>query len=69
LALAGLGVVAVWWVANVASASDRGLVTNMAIFAMVALSLVVLSGWSGQVSLGQFAFEGRNWRLGCGISQ
>lgn len=64
LALASLGVVAVWWVANFASASDRGLVTNMAIFAMVALSLVVLSGWSGQVSLGQFAFAG----LGAGVT-
>lgn len=29
-----------------------------AIFAIVAVSLVVLTGWSGQVSLGQFAFVG-----------
>lgn len=63
-ALVGLGAVAFWWVANVASAADRGLVTNMAIFAMVAVSLVVLSGWSGQVSLGQFAFAG----LGAGVT-
>jgi ABC-type branched-subunit amino acid transport system ATPase component/ABC-type branched-subunit amino acid transport system permease subunit len=28
------------------------------IFAMVAVSLVVLSGWAGEVSLGQFAFVG-----------
>ena len=34
VALAGLGAVAFWWVANVATAADRGLVTNMAIFAM-----------------------------------
>lgn len=64
LVLAGLGGAAFWWIANVAGASDRGLVTNMAIFAMVAVSLVVLSGWSGQVSLGQFAFAG----VGAGVT-
>ena len=32
--------------------------TYIAIYAMLAVSLVVLTGWSGQVSLGQFAFAG-----------
>lgn len=37
-----------------------GLVTatQTIVWAMVGLSLVVLSGWSGQISLGQFAFVG-----------
>lgn len=38
---------------------DTGLVTlgaTVATYAIVALSLVVLTGWAGQVSLGQFAF-------------
>ncbi|MCC6226620.1 MAG: ATP-binding cassette domain-containing protein [Microthrixaceae bacterium] len=32
--------------------------TIMVIWGMVAISLVVLTGWSGQISLGQFAFVG-----------
>ncbi|MCQ3813157.1 MAG: ATP-binding cassette domain-containing protein [Acidimicrobiia bacterium] len=32
--------------------------TNILIFAMVALSLTVLTGWAGQLSLGQFALVG-----------
>jgi branched-chain amino acid transport system permease protein len=38
------------------SSGDLDLGTTYAIFAIVGLSLVVLSGWAGQVSLGQFAF-------------
>ena len=37
-----------------ASSSTRGCI----LFALIALSLVVLTGWSGQVSLGQAAFAG-----------
>ncbi|MBV9935765.1 MAG: ATP-binding cassette domain-containing protein, partial [Actinobacteria bacterium] len=33
-------------------------VAYIAIYGMLAVSLVVLTGWSGQVSLGQFAFAG-----------
>ena len=36
--------------------SRLSLASVMAIFSMVALSLVVLTGWAGQVSLGQVAF-------------
>ncbi|MDG2027988.1 MAG: ATP-binding cassette domain-containing protein [Acidimicrobiales bacterium] len=32
--------------------------TEMLLFAMVALSLTILTGWGGQLSLGQFAFVG-----------
>jgi branched-chain amino acid transport system permease protein len=34
------------------------LVATIGIFAIIALSLVVLTGWAGQVSLGQMAFVG-----------
>ncbi len=40
------------------SRSQLFLVANMAIFAIVAISLTVLTGWAGQISLGQFAFGG-----------
>jgi ABC-type branched-subunit amino acid transport system ATPase component/ABC-type branched-subunit amino acid transport system permease subunit len=34
------------------------LLTYTAIYAIIAVSLVVLTGWAGQISLGQFAFVG-----------
>jgi branched-chain amino acid transport system permease protein len=34
------------------------LATDIAIYALIGLSLVVLTGWAGQVSLGQMAFVG-----------
>ncbi len=40
------------------SESRIGLASVIAIFSIVALSLVVLTGWAGQVSLGQVAFMG-----------
>jgi branched-chain amino acid transport system permease protein len=39
-------------------AAFSGFVTNALIAAMVSVSLVVLSGWAGQISLGQYAFAG-----------
>ncbi|MBA3765028.1 MAG: ABC transporter permease, partial [Actinobacteria bacterium] len=38
--------------------SRASLLAVVAIYAIVALSLVVLTGWSGQISLGQFALVG-----------
>jgi branched-chain amino acid transport system permease protein len=38
--------------------AQTGPMSEAAIYAMIAVSLVVLTGWSGQVSLGQFAFAG-----------
>lgn len=38
--------------------ADLTRLTFLPIFAMVGLSLVVLTGWAGQISLGQFAFVG-----------
>jgi ABC-type branched-subunit amino acid transport system ATPase component/ABC-type branched-subunit amino acid transport system permease subunit len=34
------------------------LVTYMALYGIIAVSLVMLTGWAGQISLGQFAFVG-----------
>jgi ABC-type branched-subunit amino acid transport system ATPase component/ABC-type branched-subunit amino acid transport system permease subunit len=39
-------------------ASQQYLLSRMLLYAMVALSLTVLTGWAGQLSLGQFAFVG-----------
>lgn len=38
------------------SVSDLETITSLATIAMVVLSLVVLTGWAGQASFGQFAF-------------
>ena len=57
-ALAGLGALAVIGVPLLASDSRRTLFAYVAIFGVIAVSLVVLTGWSGQISLGQFAFAG-----------
>lgn len=48
----------------VLSDANISLMSNIAIYAIVAVALVVLVGWSGQVSLGQFAFVG----IGAGVS-
>ncbi|MCU1463688.1 MAG: inner-rane translocator [Acidimicrobiales bacterium] len=39
-------------------ASQLFLVSRVSLFAIVALSVTVLTGWAGQLSLGQFAFVG-----------
>ena len=40
----------------VMSPSQTNLGALYAIYAVIGISLVVLSGWGGQISLGQFAF-------------
>ena len=52
-----LGVVAGLWPLTF-TADKVILVTYIALYAMIAVSLVVLAGWAGQISLGQFAFAG-----------
>jgi ABC-type branched-subunit amino acid transport system permease subunit/ABC-type branched-subunit amino acid transport system ATPase component len=42
----------------VTSATDRNRYAVVLIYAIVALSATVLTGWAGQLSLGQFAFVG-----------
>lgn len=46
------------------SDANVSLLANIAIYAIVAVALVILVGWSGQVSLGQFAFVG----IGAGVT-
>ena len=53
-----LGLVAVGVFPFVTSTGQTNLGGIIALNAIVALSLVVLTGWAGQVSLGQFAFVG-----------
>ena len=42
--------------------------TLVVIFAIVGVSLVVLTGWAGQISLGQFAFVGIGATVGGGLA-
>ncbi len=55
LAMAGVVLVAV---PILGSTSNIGLAANVAIYCIIVLSALVLTGWSGQVSLGQFALVG-----------
>jgi ABC-type branched-subunit amino acid transport system ATPase component/ABC-type branched-subunit amino acid transport system permease subunit len=58
-AVIGAAVVAVLIVAPLLAGPGTTLEFTVAIvFGIVAISLVVLSGWSGNISLGQFAFAG-----------
>ena len=43
--------------------------TSILLFAMVALSMTVLTGWAGQLSLGQFAFVGLGGLTVLGLTQ
>jgi ABC-type branched-subunit amino acid transport system ATPase component/ABC-type branched-subunit amino acid transport system permease subunit len=54
LALVGLAI----GLAFVVSGPHVILLTYTAIYGIIAVSLVVLTGWAGQISLGQFAFVG-----------
>ena len=63
----GLGIVIVGFLVSLPlylSESKVGLAAVIAIFSIVALSLVVLTGWAGQVSLGQVAFMGIGGAVG-----
>ena len=57
LGLAALGLAALVPVLAT-SASDQFLYSRMLLFALVGLSVTLLTGWAGQLSLGQFAFVG-----------
>ena len=51
-------IVALAPVVLISKASQQQLWSRMLLYAIVALSLTVLTGWAGQLSLGQFAFVG-----------
>ncbi len=57
LGLAVIGL-AVFVVPDTLSAGQMFVAASAAIYAIIAVSLVPLSGWAGQISLGQFAFAG-----------
>jgi branched-chain amino acid transport system permease protein len=56
--LAGLVAAVVLAAPWIVGTSRDSFLATAALAAMVAVSLVVLSGWAGQISLGQFAFAG-----------
>ena len=64
-ALVALSVVA----APVVLRSDQVIkLTAVVVYALVGLSLVVLTGWAGQISLGQFAFVGIGAAVGTKVT-
>ena len=48
----------VLWLPTWLSPSDALLASSVLIFGIIGLSLLVLTGWAGQVSLGQMGFVG-----------
>ncbi|MCL4433516.1 MAG: ATP-binding cassette domain-containing protein [Actinobacteria bacterium] len=57
IAIAAVAAAAIM-VPSLLNASRITLLSYIVIFGIIAVSLVVLSGWAGQISLGQFAFAG-----------
>ena len=53
-----LGIVVLYALPGWLGVGDQTRAAAVAIFAIVALSIVVLTGWAGQVSLGQMSFVG-----------
>ena len=71
LVLRGLGVLALLVALAlpfVLSVSRVNLAASILIYGMVAISLVVLTGWAGQVSLGQVAFMGFGAAVGGSVT-
>lgn len=56
--LVAIGAAATLGVPALMSEANVGLAANIVVYCMVVLSALVLTGWSGQVSLGQFALVG-----------
>src|SRR5680860_1036043 len=63
-AVAGFLVTLPMWM----SESHTNLATVIVIFGIIGLSLVVLTGWGGQVSLGQMGFVGVGAAVGGGVT-
>ena len=62
--LGGLLLIALVLIPIVLPGNRVELVTVIGIYSLIGLSLVVLTGWAGQVSLGQMAFVGFGVRAG-----
>jgi branched-chain amino acid transport system permease protein len=58
LAVGLVGLVLALWVPLAVPGPRLGLVTLGVIYALIALTVVVLTGWTGQISLAQFSFVG-----------
>ena len=58
LGLLALAIFAIVLPLLVTKPSRHQLFAQVAVFALIALSVTVLTGWAGQLSLGQFAFAG-----------
>lgn len=56
--LAAVGLLTALAVPWIVGSSSVGFATIAVVYAMVGVSLVILTGWAGQISLGQFAFAG-----------
>ena len=54
---------------TLSTASSLFTWTSIMVFAMVALSMTVLTGWAGQLSLGQYAFVGLGGLTVLGLTQ
>ena len=65
LAVIAAVAVALPWVLGEAKTD---LATLLIVFFMIGLSLLVLTGWAGQISLGQFAFVGVGSATGAWMS-
>jgi branched-chain amino acid transport system permease protein len=57
-------VIAALLLPNILSPSQQFKAATVAVFAVIALSVVVLTGWAGQVSLGQMSFVGVGGAVG-----
>jgi ABC-type branched-subunit amino acid transport system ATPase component/ABC-type branched-subunit amino acid transport system permease subunit len=69
LALGLLGLAAVVLPLVVTQTSRHSLYTTILVFALCGLSLTVLTGWGGQLSLGQMAFAGIGGLLTAGFNR
>lgn len=64
----GFAVVGVVAIAVLASDAQANALSLIPIYALVTLSLVVLTGWSGMLSLGQFAIVGVGGAVGASLT-
>jgi branched-chain amino acid transport system permease protein len=55
-ALVAAGAIGLWMIPTLLRVDQVIKATAVVVFAVICLSLVVLTGWAGQISLGQFAF-------------
>lgn len=53
---------------KLAGESNVSFATTMLLYAIIGISLVVLTGWAGQISLGQFAFAGLGAAVAGGLA-